>query len=83
MLRVRRSGHARHRGMGDLGSRNRGVFGVVKAQGGERGSQGSHSEGPGPLGEGLGDIRRAGRALEVFRAGLRAWRRALAFWLLS
>lgn len=32
---------------------------------------------------GLGDIRRAGRALEVFRARLRAWRRALAFWLLS
>lgn len=52
VLRVGRSGHARHRGMEDLSSRNRGVFGMVKAQGGERGSQGSHSEGPGPLGEG-------------------------------
>lgn len=33
---------------------------------------------------GLGDIRRASRrALEVFRAGLRAWRWALTLWLLS
>lgn len=54
VLHVRRSGHARHRDVGDLGLRDRGVFGVAEAQGSEGSSQGSRSEGSGPLDEGLG-----------------------------
>lgn len=48
------------------------MFGVVKAQGGAR--RGHIVKGLDRWVRGLGDIRRARRALEVFRAGLRAWR---------